>query len=102
MTAHATATADTAGLEPAAPRCADTVVDAGALPFRAMRPVILFWLGNLTQGWADRRPLLTVEVSGFGVAQTPTVKRDYQWSFLGRSLRPVAAFSMACFSSRSI
>ena len=35
--------------------------------------MILFWLGNLTQWWADRRPLLTVEVSGFGVAQTPTV-----------------------------
>ena len=27
----------------------DTVVDAGALPFRATCPVILFWLGNLTQ-----------------------------------------------------
>ena len=30
-----------------------------------MRPVILFWLGNLTQWWADRRPLLTAKVSGF-------------------------------------
>ena len=73
MTAHATATADTAGLEPAPSHCVDTVVDAGALPIRAICPVILFWLGNLTQWWADRRPLLTVEVSGFGVAQTPTV-----------------------------
>lgn len=65
MTAHATATADTAGLEPATSHCVDTVVDAGALPFRAMRPVILFWLGNLTQWWADRCPLLTAKVSGF-------------------------------------
>ena len=36
--------------------CTDTVVDAGALPFRATCPVILFWStswANLTQGRTD-------------------------------------------------
>ncbi len=34
-----------------------------------------FLAGESDPVWADGRPLLTVEVSGFGVAQTPTVDK---------------------------
>lgn len=46
MTAHATATADTAGLEPAASHCIDTVVDAGALPFKSYMSCDSFLAGE--------------------------------------------------------
>ncbi len=68
--------ADTAGLEPAASHCADIVVDAaGALPFKSYASCDSFpdyRLGNQTQGCTDTL-LLTAKVSGFEVAQTPTV-----------------------------
>ena len=68
--------ADTAGLEPAASHCADIVVDAaGALPFKSYASCDYFpdyRLGNQTQGCTDTL-LLTAKVSGFEVAQTPTV-----------------------------
>lgn len=70
MTAHATATADTAGLEPATSRCADTVVDVGALPIRAICPVILFWATS----WVNHPR----------GGQTPFADRGGQW-FRGRT-----------------
>ena len=62
--------ADTAGLEPAASHCVDTVVDAGALPIRAICPVILFWATS----WANHPR----------GGQTPFTDRGGQW-FRGRT-----------------
>ena len=69
MTAHATATADTAGLEPATSRCADTVVDVGALPFKSYMSYDSFLAG-------ESDPV----VGG----QTPFADRGGQW-FRGRT-----------------
>ena len=69
MTAHATATADTAGLEPAATRYADIVVDAGALPFKSYASCDSFLAG-------ESDPV----VGG----QTPFADRGGQW-FRGRT-----------------
>lgn len=71
--------ADTAGLEPATSHCADIVVDAaGALPFRAMCPVILFWStswANLTQGRTDALSLTRGQrVSGSHKPRPPKFK----------------------------
>ena len=62
--------ADTAGLEPAPSHCVDTVVDAGALPFRAICPVILFWATS----WVNHPR----------GGQTPFADRGGQW-FRGRT-----------------
>lgn len=64
--------ADTAGLEPATSHYADIVVNAaGALPFKSYASCDSFLAGESDPG-TDRRPLLTAEISVFGVAQTPT------------------------------
>ena len=61
MARHCVISVDTAGLEPATSHCTDIVVDAaGALPFRAICPLILFRItGRRIKPRADRRPLLT-------------------------------------------
>lgn len=95
--------ADTAGLEPAPSHCADTVVDTGALPIRAICPVILFWATS----WANhprggQTPFADRGGQWFrGRTNLDCQAKDYQWSLRGRSFRPVAAFSTACFSIRT-
>ena len=103
MIAHATAKRTQRDSNPHSPIAPTPLSTRVPLPIEAMRPVILFRITGwrITPG-ADRRPLLTAKVSGFrGRTNLDRQAKDYQWSFLGRSLRPVAAFSTACFSIRT-
>lgn len=72
----ATATADTAGLEPAASHCIDIVVDTGALPLELC---VLWFFSGLPAGESSQERtdalLLTTEVSGFQGRTNP----DRQW-----------------------
>ena len=85
MARHCVISVDTAGLEPATSHCTDIVVDAGALPFKSYASCdsfLVYQLGEPDPG-VDGHPLLTTEVSGFGVAQTPTVnERQKSYFFL--------------------
>ncbi len=81
MARHCVISVDTAGLEPATSHCTDIVVDAGALPFKSYASCDSFLAGESDPG-TDRRPLLTSEISVFGVAQTPTIKRKDSQAFL--------------------
>lgn len=73
---------------------------------RAMRPVILFpdyRLGNQTQGCTDTL-LLTAKVSGFEVAQTPTVnerQKSYFFSSPFCAARASLPMRPTCFAARS-
>ena len=69
MTRHCAISVDTAGLEPAASRYADIVVDAGALPFKSYASCDSFLAG-------ESDPV----VGG----QTPFTDRGDQW-FRGRT-----------------
>ena len=42
--------------------------------------------------------VMGIEPIGRWVWRPDRQRKDHQWSFLGRSLRPVAAFSAACLS----
>jgi len=76
MTRHCAISVDTAGLEPAASHCVDTVVDAGALPFKSYASCDSFLAGESDPVVGGRTPFCWRGVSGFEVAQTPTAKEE--------------------------
>ena len=56
MTRHCAISVDTAGLEPAASHCVDTVVDAGALPFKSYASCDSFLAGESDPVVGGRTP----------------------------------------------